>query len=1119
LLSYVNNPTDLVRTIVDEFATIAGILLKAQTSMQAANVARPSLRATLLDAFQIALLPRKDLNKLSGYQWVQKHLNLIKGSIIVASMAIFVVGMAVLATPQIRTFLDENLGAKITAAMVIGLLMVYVGIYKPVRLAMATVSVLRQGGGAVNTASAELTMTGQFKGMLKGSVAMAIAVGVLMISMFFIYMHMSGISYSSYQFTRGLAYLYASLILLLILTLIGLIPIVGQIIVGIYSLVDTLMSFFNAKDNYKSLSDYITEGIVYVVYSTDLMVDVKAVAIGNPELTIEHPELGTVYGNSISLNADITTTVAQRAPAPEVWQAAFYQYLYNESTLRSTSVAYAFAKDAQSNIMAERDTMSGDWKNIQATGEKIFNLTELHQGDAKVAASGTGVPLPQPGLNRSLPIYLKYGYALPAIECWTAFIPNPAVIPPVIPVPICYDREFTTSGSNFIGDSILLDVLPPTLDEFYALKAAGDGSYRLGWDERFTALPVADGDGQLASSKSGMDPNDSTWDSDSDGLADGRELALRQAGVVADPLDKDRDGDGLTDADELRAGDAPNKADSDGDGLSDKQELDGWTMTLTGTTTLSIHVTSDPISPDGDEDGINDKAEYDLAAKGYNPSVFNPSPIAVYPAMSNADGVLRPGQTFVYTTTVRNTLDTPVFAPALQVDLPPALGGGMRTAAFTLNGGQQAVVAQPLAVPSAPGTQTGAISSTVRVRTAADVTSSQWTTAASSFQLGASNRLPFANGAAVRADGDESYLLTTLRRSTVPAERRTPGDIQVNGFGSADGINRTVEDDNSAEYGADARSWREQGSPNAACADNGNCLIVWDQLEHCYTITFNTIYFKTIDDSGTSTVEPMLFRIKPDGNRELLFVKGRDESNPNLAQGGTVDINKPVTVCGDTQFELRELDGRWPDDGLGSTDLVGVVDTNNWSASGPWSDWVSGNGSNSWQLNYTIQDYQKQTIAGAVIGPDGAPVRGQFSLSGEATNAPKDSQPAVASDGTNFLVTWAHTNGDAWDPTDQLWARSFDNRGNPLATVLRLDDKLETGGAAGQDSLPDVTWAGDRYLVVWQNQNQNDVDIAAASLRGDATLLPNGARILLFATGNQAQPRVALTAPAQQRLM
>ena len=80
-------------------------------------------------------------------------------------------------------------------------------------------------------------------------------------------------------------------------------------------------------------------------------------------------------------------------------------------------------------------------------------------------------------------------------------------------------------------------------------------------DIHFPVLYDADSDGL----SNDADPNDSQWDTDSDGLAD-----MYEQEFGSDPKLVDTDGDGLSDADEASAS-APNPRglkDSDGDGLS-----------------------------------------------------------------------------------------------------------------------------------------------------------------------------------------------------------------------------------------------------------------------------------------------------------------------------------------------------------------------------------------------------------------------------------------------------------------------------------------------------------------------------------------------------------------------
>ena len=78
-------------------------------------------------------------------------------------------------------------------------------------------------------------------------------------------------------------------------------------------------------------------------------------------------------------------STGQRAPASEVWQASFYEYLYSQDNLRSTAADYAFAADSQADLSVERGTMSGRWQNIQANGDR-FMQTQLQKGELQVTA-------------------------------------------------------------------------------------------------------------------------------------------------------------------------------------------------------------------------------------------------------------------------------------------------------------------------------------------------------------------------------------------------------------------------------------------------------------------------------------------------------------------------------------------------------------------------------------------------------------------------------------------------------------------------------------------------------------------------------------------------------------
>jgi hypothetical protein len=234
-----------------------------------------------------------------------------------------------------------------------------------------------------------------------------------------------------------------------------------------------------------------------------------------------------------------------------------------------------------------------------------------------------------------------------------------------------------------------------------------------------------DGDGLLAQAVGGNDPNDSLtdcgglcWDTDGDGLSDAYELEAAAAGVelggsAMDPEKADTDNDGLTDYEEIVGGSNPTRIDSDGDGLTDQEEIAGWAFTYaSGKTTL---VTSSPLDPDTDADGLDDLTEKalhesDPVAFPYHPRVTNPNPLAIYMSVDDADGVVQPGETFVYTATLSNELADALYVEGdLTADFPGVLGGGSEHTAFNLFRGQMTAISAVLTAASGAGSQTATV--------------------------------------------------------------------------------------------------------------------------------------------------------------------------------------------------------------------------------------------------------------------------------------------------------------------------------------------------------------------------------------------------------------------------
>ncbi len=135
--------------------------------------------------------------------------------------------------------------------------------------------------------------------------------------------------------------------------------------------------------------------------------------------------------------------------------------------------------------------------------------------------------------------------------------------------------------------------------------------------------------------------NNSTIDSDGDGLTDQRESTLQ-----TDPINQDSDGDGLTDGEEVNQySTSPLSADTDNDGLSDIDEIqthntnpvlaDSDSDSLNDSDELTRYFT-DPLLSDSDNDGLSDSEE--VLTHSTNPNAYDTDLDGQSDATEVADG-------------------------------------------------------------------------------------------------------------------------------------------------------------------------------------------------------------------------------------------------------------------------------------------------------------------------------------------------------------------------------------------------------------------------------------------------------------------------------------------------
>ncbi len=957
----------------------------------------------------------------------------------------------------------------------------------------------------------------------KTAFAVGLVVNVALIWGFFAYAaSTSGYAAGSPELNKAAAEAIAATLVAIFLAVLSA-TFIGLIIVSIIAVIDTILNLvcelgvdeLRLQGNFYggacfSITTTATKVVSYFLYNYEPMIDTSRsdlMIAGTPNVTLADPTKGYVPDNTLTLNLPVTTTVIHKDPDPSNGlYINLYLWLYSQENLRSSTFKYGLSQGAAVNQAVDLNQMPGAWQDVRE--DHKYLLTPMYRGVAVTnPAPLAEIPLTQ-GINSSIPFSLTMNFAVPAYECFLIPIPYGPII---VPTPVCHTREF--ENANTTPFTVLkYDVLPNTLSDFVALtnKTGPAGASGLGqrWDARFPALADADGDGLRSSAFRGLDPNDTTWDADGDGLSDRFELNQRVAGVGYSPLQLDTDGDGLTDKQEAEIGTDPAVADTDNDGLSDGQEVrhqvydangtlttgwaGGWQVTINSTPARTVWVSSDPFNADGDQDGISDQAEKELAANAalrvddngipYHPNVPN-TPLLTILTDSNAFGrYIGPNQQLYYTTTViANTALPPgvlnVTVPANQNFAPlPAV---LPFDPLTFSGSQ--TVTQGINFTAQPVGALGTIDlqSTARLRLPSS-SGEQWT--ADPIALGAplsgfTAPLTARNSvvAPARADRGDSYLLNLLTKNT---DNPALGDVRS--FNLTTGAGTVLANTNlvnSTSYTA-----RVSDGIDLAGSNFGTNVAVWDQDDYCQTLTINAMRVVTAgSDGGTSGIEPFITLVTNDRttSERIWFWTDATGGGTDIAsnsQLGPGAMGFPVTrtLCGLTDLEIWESDSPNINNPIPS-DLVArnVVDLRSGYYGTNYTMLFEGNGHRI-DLNINMPQKDVGVVAGALLNRDGGV---QSALTFPRPNIPTDDilnlhNPVVASNGDGFLVLYeARASGG----NVYLVAQVFNRNGVPSGTNYRLAVPASITPAVTPTTVYDLVWLGDRYRVVWKEIGGNTI--------------------------------------------
>jgi Ca2+-binding RTX toxin-like protein len=1085
-------------------------------------------------------------------------------------VAAIVAGVAVLSAYNLTGLPHDRFAINLTLKLAVTGLTLILGLALPLRAAIQWVQAVKAAGyttiealrivSAADSAAVGASRAG-------GIVGAAIAIGITW--GFFIYNVVSNdIQAGSPAFDSALAEAIAATILIIVLTVLSF-TVVGLIIVAIIAAIDIILTIIceAGADQLKNvpglggscftLGAAATKFIAKVLYSFDSMVDTehKDPASGASDLVVTgqigtnlHEKLkGYVTGNMIDITLPVTTTIQHKPPAPENWNHILpYLWLFSQDNLKSSTFQYSLTTNQQ-EIKAERNQMSDAW--TVGDGPK-FAATQLWRAQVRSDPALKDLPLPQPGLNRSLGFYLNLGYAVPAYECWM----TPVLFPLV---PVCYTRTIDGSSSATI-DPLRYDILPDTLDGFMALAKKGDDGRALAWDSAFPALRDADNDGVPSRAYNGIDPNDAAWDIDGDGLSDRFEVDRRATGVGYSLANWDTDHDGLTDRQEAELGSNPAVADTDNDGIDDGDEVyhqvftidgltgqvipatdrqgkpvwrGGWDVTIpadNGQPEFVVHVSSDPSFADSDGDSVGDQAERyfaqqpppqagkndlrrDRDGRPYLPLVANTPPIAIYPSIDDADGVVRPGQTLAYTSTV--VTNTPLAPSVLDIALPESFGASPPPYRLdfdpnTFTNAQTLTQRLDLTVPQV-ATQMAAIESTVRGRLPAALNPGwKWSGVVRGVfrdNTVFSQRPPrFTDIAPALAGRQDSYRLSALASSS--DQRGGQGTIRAYDLDQSGARDQNIENDpGNPDLHRYPLYRRGATPPQVACTDGGKCLTVWDRANATRISNINMTFIISEDHFGG--LDPRLY-LKQNGMERSIALTCSNGSQDNVPDRGTCSA-QPVTFFGSAELVLYDSDNDFDTE----RDRLGSIRVNQRNPGDDGTGWVIDTDDEcgtiisprkcqaAGGMSLRVNAHHIEDVAGRI--GDGNP----FSLTTAGDAGSSDYAPVVASDGTNFLAAWVRQKTAG---TPVLVLRAFDASGVPLTPEREITlDGASAASGAPYASLSLIR-AGTVYQLAWKSYNNGTIHLQQLGIAGSGIVMTLDQILALdAATGATGAPQQA----------
>ena len=298
----------------------------------------------------------------------------------------------------------------------------------------------------------------------------------------------------------------------------------------------------------------------------------------------------------------------------------------------------------------------------------------------------------------------------------------------------------------------------------------------------------------------------------------------------------------------------------------------------------------------------------------------------------------------------------------------------------------------------------------------------------------------------------------------------------------------------------------EQSDP-AISWDGTNYMVLWRERKRDNIDAGFDIYGARITPNGTLL----------DGTGIAVATSDNNEGPPAVAWDGAsylaVWSNQGINIMGTRIAPSGVLLDGPPDTGgivIGENPLTQIDPALAWNGSNYLVVWTEYEkiGTTCLPPIFTCS-YLNENLHGSLVSPDGSVTRSDFNVATSLTQTPEN--PAVASDGENYLVVWEACAADSsvalcFD-VDDIRARRFDAGG------FSLDDSVAGNGTLISNASgvlgPQAAWGDASYLIAWSDtRGGTSRDIYGARLSNTGTLLdgpPDGTGGIAISTAADTQ--------------